>query len=132
LRQLTDGQYATDLIAWRDRHAPGGALVIVDPSAASFKAEMALRGVWNTDADNDVENGIRKVASLLAQRKIRIHKRCKMLRLELQTYAWDTKKGEKGEDVPLKVHDHGPDALRYFVNTKVPNWRITMPNEDAA
>ena len=132
LKQKTDGQYCSDLIEWRDRHAPGGALVVVDPSAASFKAEMALRGVWNSDADNDVENGIRKVASLLAQGKIRIHKRCKMLRLELQTYAWDTKKGEKGEDVPLKVHDHGPDALRYFVNTKVPNWRITMPNEVAA
>lgn len=132
LRQKTDGQYATDLIEWRDKRAPGGAVVLIDPSAASFKAEMNLRGIWNTDADNDVENGIRKVASLLAQRKIRIHKRCKMLRLELQTYAWDDKSETKGEDIPLKVHDHAPDALRYFVNTKVPNWRITMPMDEAA
>jgi PBSX family phage terminase large subunit len=127
VEQKTDGQYATDLIEFRDKHAWQGAQVIVDPSAASFKAEMTLRGIWHTDADNDVENGIRKVSSLLAQRKIRIHKRCKMLRLELQTYAWDTKLEKKGEDVPLKAHDHGPDALRYFVNTKVPNWRIVMP-----
>lgn len=127
LRQKTDGQYATDLMEFREQHAPAGAVVIIDPSAASFKAEMSLRGIWNTEADNDVENGIRKVASLLAQSKIRIHKRCRMLRLELQTYAWDEKKGEKGEDLPLKVHDHAPDALRYFVNTKVPEWRITIP-----
>jgi PBSX family phage terminase large subunit len=132
LKQKTDGQYADDLVQWRDKHAPGGAQVIIDPSAASFKAEMALRGIWHGDADNDVENGIRKVASLLAQQKIRIHKRCKMLRLELQTYAWDDKSETKGLDIPLKVHDHAPDALRYFVNTKVPNWRITIPNDKAA
>lgn len=125
-KQKTDGQYGEDLIVFRDTFAPG-AQVIVDPSAASFKAEMNLKGIWNTDADNDVDNGIRKVSSLLAQRKIRIHKRCKNLRLELSTYAWDEKKGDKGEDVPLKQHDHAPDALRYFVNTKVPEWRIALP-----
>jgi PBSX family phage terminase large subunit len=127
--QKTDGQYATDLLEFRETVAPRGALVVVDPSAASFKAEMSLRGIWHVDADNNVEDGIRKTSSLLAQRKIRIHKRCRMLRLELQTYAWDTKKEKKGEDEPLKVHDHAPDALRYFVNTKVPAWRITLPNE---
>jgi PBSX family phage terminase large subunit len=127
MQQKTDGQYATDLISFRDKHAPGGAVCIVDPSAASFKAEMALRGIWHVDADNDVENGIRRVASLLAQRKIRIHKRCKMLRMELQTYSWDEKSEVKGQDIPLKVHDHAPDALRYFVMTKVPDWRITLP-----
>lgn len=127
--QKTDGQYASDLIEFRDKVAPQGAMVVVDPSAASFKAEMALRGIWHTDADNNVEDGIRKTSSLLAQRKIKIHRRCRMLRLELQTYAWDTKQEKKGEDVPLKVHDHAPDALRYFVNTKVPNWRITLPME---
>jgi PBSX family phage terminase large subunit len=130
--QKTDGQYATDLIEFRDKVAPQGAMVVVDPSAASFKAEMALRGIWHTDADNNVEDGIRKTSSLLVQRKIRIHKRCRMLRLELQTYAWDDRSEKKGEDIPLKAHDHAPDALRYFVNTRVPNWRITMPNEQAA
>lgn len=125
--QKTDGQYVSDLIEFQNRIAPGGALVIVDPTAASFKAEMSLRGIWHIDADNDVENGIRKVSSLLAQRKIRIHKRCKMTRLELQTYSWDDRSEKKGEDIPLKAHDHAPDALRYFVNTKVPEWRITMP-----
>lgn len=126
MQQKTDGQYATDLIKFRDQYAPS-AVVIVDPSAASFKAEMSLRGIWHIDADNNVEDGIRKTASLLAQRKIRIHKRCKMLRLELQTYAWDEKSEQRGEDIPLKVHDHAPDALRYFVMTRVPDWRISMP-----
>ena len=29
------------------------------PSAASFKAEIANRGIWHVDADNDVSEGFR-------------------------------------------------------------------------
>ena len=32
----------------------------------------------------------------------------------MSTYAWDSKAQERGEDKPLKVNDHGPDALRYL------------------
>jgi PBSX family phage terminase large subunit len=123
-QQKTDGQYITDLIEWRNSHAPRGCVVIVDPSAASLKAEMDLRGVWNEDAENEVLDGIRSVANLLAKKKLKIHKRCAKLIAELGTYSWDTKAGEKGEDKPIKKNDHAPDALRYFVQTKVPAWRI--------
>lgn len=123
--QKTDAQYADDLIEFRDKFAPK-AQAIVDPSAASFKAEMNLKAIWHCDADNDVENGIRNTASLLAQKKIRIHERCVKLKAELGAYVWNPNKTKFGIDEPLKQHDHAPDALRYFVQTKVPAWRITL------
>ena len=123
--QKTDGQYVEDLIAFRDAFGVQ-AQSIVDPSAASLKAEMNLKGVWHCDADNDVENGIRNTSSLLAQKKIKIHERCVKLRAELEAYAWNPRKQKVGEDEPLKINDHAPDALRYFVQTKVPAWRITL------
>lgn len=123
-RQKTDGQYVDDLIEWLATWTPGGACCIVDPSAASLKAEMTLKGVWHIDAKNEVLDGIRTVANLLAKKKIRIHKRCVRLWAELATYAWDVNAGKKGEDKPIKQHDHAPDALRYFAHTHVPEWRI--------
>ena len=116
MKQQTDGQYATDLIEFRDKHAPQGAVVIIDPSAASLKQEMSLRGIWHMDADNNVEDGIRKVASLLCPAQD-THSQTlhKMLRLEFANLqALDEKAELRGEDIPLKVHDHAPDALRYF------------------
>ena len=73
-KQKTDGQYVDDLQTFLNK-IDSKAQCIVDPSAASLKAEMNLRGVWHCDADNDVENGIRNTASLLAQKKIRINRR---------------------------------------------------------
>lgn len=122
--QKTDKQYATDLKEFLATYAPE-AQCIVDPSAASFKAEMVQNGIWHRNGKNDVLPGIRTVSSLLGQRKIKIHKRCVQLRKELQTYAWDKNAAKKGEDAPLKQHDHAPDALRYFCETMVPKWRIS-------
>jgi hypothetical protein len=42
----------------------------------------------------------------------------------MQTYAWDAKAAQRGEEKPLKVHDHGPDAFRYFAKTEVSHWRL--------
>jgi PBSX family phage terminase large subunit len=121
--QKTDGMYAKDLKNFIADYCPG-AQSIVDPSAASFKAEMDQQGIWQIDAVNDVLDGIRTVSTLLARKKIRIHKRCVKLIAELQTYAWDARAAKLGEDKPMKTHDHAPDALRYFCQTKVPAWRI--------
>ena len=123
LTQKTDGQYVSDLIDFLKEYCPG-ACCVVDPSAASLKAEMSLRGIWHQDAKNEVLDGIRTVANLLAKKKIRIHERCVRLASELQNYSWDKNAGEKGEDKPIKKHDHAPDALRYFCHTCVPEWRI--------
>jgi hypothetical protein len=39
-------------------------------------------------------------------------------------YGRDSKAAQRGEEKPLKVHDHGPDAFRYFAKTEVPHWRL--------
>ena len=71
-----------------------------------------------------VPDGIRRVSSLLGRRTVRIHReRCEGLLGELGSYVWDSKAAALGVERPVKALDHGPDALRYYVNTCVPKWR---------
>ena len=74
-------------------------------------------------ADNDVLDGIRRTATLIQRRKLLVNKSCTGLLGELGTYLWDEKSCKLGVDKPLKERDHGPDALRYFVNS-LPDWRF--------
>lgn len=116
-RQKTDEEYADDLIAFMGKKQ---CAVIVDPSAASFIAALRRRGVYVIPADNSVLDGIRKTATLLQQRQLLIYQGCKGLIDELGLYLWDKK---TGDDKPVKENDHGPDALRYYVNS-LPDWRF--------
>lgn len=119
-RQKTDAEYADDMIAFvgggDPRFWPG---VIVDPSAASFRVELLSRGFYVVEADNDVMNGIRRTSTALARGKVRIHRRCVDGLREMQSYSWEKKK-----EKPLKEHDHWPDALRYYTNTRMNDWRL--------
>lgn len=121
--QKTDRQYADDLESFMDNNH---AVVILDPSAASFKAEMRTRGVYTKDADNDVLDGIRLVSTLMALKKIRIHRSCTHLIEELQSYAWNDKRAEKGIEEPVKANDHSCDALRYVAKTLIKPWRLAL------
>jgi PBSX family phage terminase large subunit len=126
--QKTDSDYADDLekfIAGSNCKEP--PLVIVDPSAASFKAELQQRGsVWLGECVNDVIDGIRKTGSALKQGKLRVHaKNCPDVVREMPEYAWDDKAARLGKEQPLKVADHSPDALRYVVNhVFAQSWRL--------
>jgi PBSX family phage terminase large subunit len=123
MRQKTDAEYAEDLAKFIGPNQ--GAKVIIDPSAASFKAEMLKRGIWHVDADNDVNEGLRITSMVLNQRLVRFCRQTTPKTIqEMQTYAWDAKAAQRGEEKPLKVHDHGPDAFRYFAKTEVPYWRL--------
>jgi PBSX family phage terminase large subunit len=123
MRQKTDAEYADDLVEFIGPQ--GNAKVIVDPSAASFKAEMSKRGIWHVDAENDVNEGIRISSMILNQRLVRFARQTIRKTIEeMQTYAWDAKAAQRGEEKPLKLHDHGPDAFRYFAKTEVPYWRL--------
>ena len=121
--QKTDSQYGDDMSAFMGDNPDLTADIIADPSAASFITELRGRGYVVKPADNDVEDGIRAVSSMLYQGKIRIHKRCAGLITEMRSYVWDDKARERGEEKPVKQLDHGPDALRYYVYTKIPEWR---------
>ncbi len=113
--QKTDTEYADDLEKWLDGIKP--VKIVIDPSAASFIAELKKRGYSIKKAKNDVLDGIRYVASLLNEGKIVIHESCKNTIKEFTSYTWDAKASEHGEDKPVKQHDHCMDALRYMCYT---------------
>lgn len=113
--QKTDTEYADDLKDFLDGIKP--AKIIIDPSAASFIAELKKRGYSIKKARNDVLDGIRFVASMLNQERIAFAESCVNTILEFNSYIWDAKASEKGEDKPIKQHDHAMDAVRYFCYT---------------
>ena len=119
-RQKTDEEYADDLQTFIGKDQ---CSIIVDPSAASFIAALRRRGLYVIPADNEVLDGIRRTATLIQRRKLLVNKSCTGLLGELGTYLWDEKSCKLGVDKPLKERDHGPDALRYFVNS-LPDWRF--------
>ncbi len=119
-RQKTDQEYVEDLLAFMGERQ---CAVIVDPSAASFIAALRGRGVYVLPADNTVADGIRKTASLIAQRRLKVRADCRALLREMSVYCWDKKAAQRGEEQPLKENDHSLDALRYMVNY-LPEWRI--------
>lgn len=119
-QQKTDREYADDFMEFL---AGQWCTVLVDPSAASFIAELRSRGVYVQDADNTVMDGIRRTGTLFQQRKLLVHDRCQGLIEELIAYRWDDAAAQHGEERPLKQNDHGPDALRYYINY-LPDWRF--------
>lgn len=116
-KQKTDAEYADDLAAFLggDRNTQ----VIVDPSAASLKAELRGRGYRILDARNNVREGIATTAVLIGSRRIRAERnRCPCLLREIHGYLWDEKARARGEERPVKDHDHAMDALRYLCHTR--------------
>ena len=112
MRQKTDAENADDLvrlIIGPERNAK----VIIDPSAASFKAELEKRGIWHVDADNAVDAGIRRVSMVLNKRRAGycggvagdvgdngIYQGCPHGIQEMQTYSWDVKAAQRGVEQP--------------------------------
>lgn len=114
-QQKTDNAYADDLakfLAGRNLKS-----VVIDPSAASFIALLRERNYRINKARNDVLDGIRFVGTLLNLKKIRICRNCTNTIKEFGSYVWDIKACERGEDKPIKQHDHAMDAVRYFCFT---------------
>lgn len=114
-KQKTDSEYANDLDKWLDGITP--QKIVIDPAAASFIAELKKRGYSVKKAKNDVIDGIRYVGMLLNEEKIVIHNSCENTIKEFNSYTWDAKAADRGEDKPIKQHDHCMDALRYFCYT---------------
>ncbi len=114
--QKTDSEYADDLEEWLHGLKP---TIVIDPSAASFIAELKKRGYHIKKAKNSVLDGIRFVASLLMQKRLKFCEGCKNTIKEFGAYIWDRKASENGEDKPVKKFDHAMDAVRYFCYTVI-------------
>lgn len=136
-RRLSDQEYVERLSVWLQTGCDGFFVdekgrglpvmldkVIVDPSAASFRAAwQRCYQRWPEAADNAVLDGIREVASLLATERLRIHESCTETLREMSAYSWDPKAQERGEDKPVKQDDHHTDATRYGVRSYRTTWR---------
>lgn len=113
--QKTDNAYADDLTAFVGEKQIEG--VVIDPSAASFIALLRERGFKIKKARNDVLDGIRVTGTYLNNGNLLFLRKCKNTIKEFSSYIWDAKACERGEDKPVKQHDHAMDAMRYFVYT---------------
>lgn len=113
--ELTSYEGRSALESWLD--GTEIKAVIVDPTAASFIAELRKRGFRVIKAKNDVEDGIRLVSTKLNLIKIIFSNVCQNTIKEFASYIWDAKAAERGEDKPIKQYDHAMDAVRYFVYT---------------
>ena len=122
-KQKTDADYIKDFETFCGEKRPD--YVIIDPSAASFKLELRNHGYRVKDANNDVLNGIRLVASLFGSKRLKIHQRCKNGISEIRSYVWDEKARMQGKEKPLKEFDHFADCCRYLSSTMIKRRNLT-------
>ena len=126
-RQKTDDELATDIKRFIEYK--GVTAIYVDPSAASLKLELRHRDLPVLDAKNDVLEGIRITSKFIAGKNLLIHKSCKNLIECIQSYSWDPKAADRGEDQPLKKREHILDALRYACFSAFPTGQFNHPDE---
>lgn len=127
--QLTDSQYADavcdlvmplfqiqfDKINAGELEVAQKLTTIIDPSAASFIAELRKRKIFKVrKADNAVGDGIRETNTAIKCGLIRVDEGIEEWKSEAGGYVWDE---DSEEEKPIKVGDHYMDATRYFVKT---------------
>ena len=127
-RSKTDAELVKDIRDWIA--TKNVSAIYIDPAAASFKIALRQADLPVLDANNDVLLGIKIVSKFIAGKNILIHKGCQTLREHIQSYSWDPKAADRGEDKPVKKNDHICDALRYAVCTAFPQGEFAHPDEN--
>ncbi len=113
--QKTDAEFIDEFVKWLDGLHPWA--VYCDPSAASWKVALMRAGYRVLNANNDVINGIRHVATSINTGSYYIDKTCVNTEKEYASYVWDPNAQRLGVDKPLKEHDHTCDTDRYVLYT---------------
>ena len=112
-KMMTDGEYAQAL-ARLAGNLPVRR-VIVDPSAASFIAQLRHQGRFSVRrAKNAVLPGIRLVAKYLQEGRLLMGSGCQNAIREFGLYRWEE---STQKDMPRKEADHAMDEIRYFCAT---------------
>lgn len=127
-RQKTDSELADDIydfVKYKNVKA-----IYVDPSAASLKIELRNKNLPVLNAKNDMLAGIKVTSKFISQKNLVVHKRCINMRECIQTYAWDPRAADRGEDSPMKKREHICDALRYACYTAFPEGSFSHPDEN--
>ena len=112
----SDSERVNDIVKLQNKYKLTHSNTIYLPhDAASLKAECQKdsRIIMKVDtyAPNTYED-ITAIQNLIANRKFKIHTSCKHSISQAQSYAWDKRAQQRGEDKPLKVDDHCPDMWR--------------------
>ena len=119
-------EYARDFLKFLEEvHAEYSTklkYIFIDPSAQGFKLEIfkVLPRYYHkmiVAAKNDVIPGIEAVSSLMEDNRFYVMASCENVLKELESYAWDSKAADRGEDVPIKQFDHTLDGIRYVIFT---------------
>lgn len=112
----TNSELADEFISFIDGYRVDG--ITVDSAAASLILEFNKKGIYTSDCNKEVIDGITMVSQLIGENRLFVHKNCKNLIKEFYTYSWDDKKSiSQGNDVVIKVNDDCCDALRYACKT---------------
>lgn len=112
----TNSELADEFIHFIDGYSIDG--ITVDSAAASLILEFNKRGIYTTDCNKDVVDGITLVTQLIGEKRLYVYRDCKNLIKEFYTYSWDEKKSmSQGKDVVIKLNDDCCDALRYVCKT---------------
>lgn len=136
--QKTDNEYYDDLVEFAEGY--NIERIIVDPSAASFKALIKQKGKFMVrDAVNDVLDGVRFTGALLTDKKIKFDPSCENTFAEFGAYVWDD---DSSEDRVIKDNDHcltgdtivhttqGEKSIKDLVNTSGYVWAFdTIANK---
>jgi PBSX family phage terminase large subunit len=99
---------------YKRNHAKTIDKIFIDPAAKGFINQCHQMGIKKlAKAQNDVNEGIDFVATLITSDHYRIHGQCKHTIIGFSMYVWDEKAQERGEDKPVKKDDDTMDANRY-------------------
>lgn len=114
-RQKTNSEFADAVQEFLEPY--GVKQIYIDPSAEAFQLELRRRNMHTVHANNDVDYGIALMTSEMKDGNLYVLEGCTNTIREIESYVWDNKSAERGEDAPLKKNDHAIDALRYSVAT---------------
>lgn len=139
-KQKSPSEYAMDFMDHTDmlheKYKCSYFYVFIDPSAAGLAEEIKRQAincsyaVKINPAQNDVEIGIQRTQKCFSYHLITVSPSQKHLDKELGLYEYDKKSIAKGKEVPIKMNDHGCDAMRYVVMGMWSKIKYFLPIED--
>ena len=112
----SDSERVNDIVKLQKKYGLNRKSTLFLPhDAASLKAQCKkdkrLKMKVRTYAPNTYRD-INTIQDLFNSQHFFIGSRCKNSITQAQTYSWDIKAQQRGEDKPLKINDHCPDMWR--------------------
>ena len=114
-KSKTNSEFCRDICEFLEPYNVHG--LYIDPSAAAFKTELRKAGLRPIDANNEVLDGIQMMCSEMQKGNFYVMQECKNTIREIESYVWDNKAAERGDDEPVKKQDHLVDGIRYVLAT---------------